>query len=274
MDIINNFIEWSITNWYVYIIIIILFIYSKYKDKEKIGNLSLEKMFVIVEIGIYFILIYLIQVKLFSEHYYFIISLPIWILLWGTAINYLLSKDNVHLIETTLKGEKFNDMIEGKEIMSLTTRIRLIIMDRSYYNVKPHIGDTNNPLINVSRSIKFCDLYDDNSGVIYHSEIPELQNINLYTHTAFMLKLKEDMPKVINENITHTFMEDWKLVYKLQALVKNLKISLKGIKEQTKEYPFELFKSMEDYLEYVSNLKTFESENEIPTENKEGVKDE
>jgi len=276
---ITEFISWSIENWYLYVILFLIFVYSKYKDKEKIGNMNLATMYFILEVGFYFMLIYLIQTKLFPEHYYFLFSIPVFILIWGYAVNYILSKDDVYLIETPIMGEEFLDTLNGNKIMSMTTRIRLMIMDRDLYNTKQHIGEINNPLLNTSRCLKFADYIDDNTDIIYHSIYPQLQNINFYTRTASWLKIKEDLPKIVDENIGHTWLEGFKLMAKQKALSEKFAYDLKGVKDITDKVPFQLHKDLEEYMEFVKSYKHYDSQiennesnnsNENNTESSEG----
>lgn len=270
MGLIEDIISFSTEHWYLYLGLVILFIYSKYKDNEKVGDLSLNQMYLIVEIGFIFLIIYFIQTKLFYGHYFFLFAIPIFILMFGWLINYLLSLDDVYLLESALGGEEFNDLVNGKKVMSLTTRLRLFRMDRNLYNTKLHIGDSNNPLLNVSRRIKFADYVDLDSGIIYHSEYPELQNINLFTQTATFLKLKKDIPELIKENIVHTFLDTWKVARLTKTLTDNkFKYELKAIKDEIEKEPFTLFKSMDEMLEYVQKMKTYESEKENTISEKE-----
>jgi len=252
---ISEFLDWIIEYWYIFFIIAILYIYSKYKDNEKMGNLSLNNMFFIVEMGCYFIAIYFIQTRLFNEHNYFLFSIPIFVLIWGFAINSILSKNDVYMVETALIGEEFNDIVNGKKVLSLSTRLRILIMDRTYYSEKKHIGEINNPLQYTSNRIKFTDYYDDNTGIFYHSEYPELQNINFFTRIATWLKLKADIPRLIRENIIHTWLEDYKIASQLKVISKDFYGQLKGFKDRTSKEPFTLFKTMDELLEYTKSIQ-------------------
>lgn len=258
----ESFIDWSLANWYLYIILALLFMYSKFKDKEKIGNMELKEMKFIVQIGFILIAIYLIQTKLFNEHSYFLLSLPIWLLIWGFAINHILSQNDIYVVETPLMGEKFYDVVNGKEIMSLSTDLKILKMDNDFYNAKKHIGETNNPLLSLSSRIKFADFYDKNTGIFYHSVYPQLQNINFYTRIATWLKLKEDLPKIVDENIVHTWLEGFKLADKMQILEKIFAYQLTAIRDETDKAPYKLHSTLEEYLELVKSAKSKDT-NEI-----------
>lgn len=260
MSLATDFINFSKEYWILYVVVILLFVYSRYKDKKQLGDMNLAQMLLFVQIGGLFVIIYFIQTRFFPEHYYFIISLPIFIGLWAFVINHLLSMDDVYLLETAMMGEEFNDVINGKKVMSLSNRIRLMIIDRDMWNTKHHIGDINNPALNVSRRIKFADYVDLETGIIYHSEYPELQNINFFTRVAVWLKLKKDVPELIKENIIHTWLETWKILYKTKQLSKEFNGQIQSIKDIVDKQPFTLFKSMDDMLEYSAKLKQYESE--------------
>ena len=269
-EIIGNFINWSIKNFWIYILIVLFYIYEKYKNKEKVGNLELKEMFIIVELGFYFVIVYLSQKYLFYEHWFLIISLPVFIIINTAFINYILNKDNVYLIETALRNDKFYNPIENKPVLSLTTKLRILIMDRSYYNSKQHIGEMYNPIQQLSRNIKFTDYYDDKSGIIYHSEYPELQNINFFTRIAFWLNLKKELPNIMKENIKLTWLETYKTFYQVRELAKQHKIELKGVRELIDKNPFEIFKNLDEYIEYSNQLKKFENTESSKTETNEG----
>lgn len=255
-----DYIAWIIEHWYLFFGIFIVWIYFKYSNKQTVSNFSLDEMFLIAEYGFYIFVIYYIESKLFTENNWFSISIPIFMIIWSIAINYILSKDDVYLLETALMGEEFNDMLNGKKVMSLSTRLRLLIMDREYYNSKQHIGDTNNPLLNVSRTIKFTDYYDDKTGIIYHSEYPELNNINFFTQIATWLKMKKDVPQLIKENITHTWLQDYKLADLLNKMKDNFVLKLLGISEQYEDKPFTLTLSLDEQLKEVQKMKQYSNE--------------
>lgn len=264
----DEIITWILDHWYIFFIIIIVFIYSKYKDKQTVGNLTLKNMFFIVEIGLYFMIIYFIQTRLFSEHNYFLLALPLWVLIWAIAVNSILSQNDVYMVETSLMGEPFYDVINGETIISLSTRNRILIMDRTYYNEKSHIGEINNPLLQISNIVKFCDYFDSKTGIFYHSVYPALQNINFYARIGAWLKLKEDLPKIVDENIGHTFLEGHKLSVKMENIEKNYAHQLKGIRNLTEQTPFDLRMSLKEYLEIVKSAKKVDSSEKIETENK------
>lgn len=259
---VDEVITWLLEHWYIFVLIALFFIYSKYKDKETVGNLSLQNMFFIVEIGTYFMIIYFMQTRLFNEHNYFLLSIPLWLIIWGIAVNSILSKNDVYMVENSMMGEPFFDVINGVKILSLETRNRILIMDRDFYNAKSHIGETNNPLLKISNIVKYCDYYDSKTGIFYHSIYPQLQNINFYTRVATWLKLKADLPKIVDENIVHTWLEGFKLADKMETLEKSFAYQLEGIRNQTDKKPYLLHNSIEEYMEYVKSMKSKDS-NEI-----------
>lgn len=266
----QEFIDWSIEYFYVYLILIVLYIYFKYKNKETVSNFSLKEMFIIVEIGFYIIIIYLCQKYLFYEHNWFLVSLPILIFFNAVFINYVLNKDNVYLLETAIINDRFYNPIEKEEVKSLTTRLRLLIMDREYYNSKQHIGEIYNPIQQLSQNIKFCDFYLDDKGLIFHSEFPELHNINFFTRIALWLKLKKILPQVMMENISHTWLNTIQTAHQLQTLESHSKAQILSVRELTDKQPFTLIKTMDDYIKEAEKLKKFENEkSEIETGDKE-----
>lgn len=264
----NEIFNFFLNYWWIFLIFFILFLYSKYKNKETVGELKLKEMFIMVELLFYFVLIYLFQSYFYSKHGYFIIGLIFFITVWSFAINYLLNKDNVYMIESTLQGEKFYDIINGNEKYSLSTGQRILIMDREFYNAKNHIGSQENPLWNSSRNIKFTDKYDDETKIFYHSEYPELHNINLYTLTAIWIKLKNDVPKIMRENITHTVIGDWKTAYQQELLKDKIMLRLSGQNRYYDDKPFMVFNTLDELLEFTKGHKSHDkTENENKTEN-------
>lgn len=268
---IESFVSWSINNIWIYFLLIILWLYSRYTDKKPVGDFSLKEMFIFVEFSFYILVIYLLQRYYFNEHFFLIISLPIFIIGNMALINYILNKDNVFLIETAIKNDKFFNPMENKPVLSLVTRLRILIMDREYYNSKQHIGEIYNPVQQLSNNIKFTDYYDDSTGLIYHSEFPDLQNINFFTRIAFWLNMKKELPNLIKENIKLTWLETYKTFYQVKQLAKQHKIELKGIRELLDKQPFEIFSSLDEFSDISNQLKKFENtESEITNKENEG----
>lgn len=265
-----NYIEWIFEHWYLFFGFAILWVYFKYSNKERIGNLSFKEMFIIIELGFYIFMIYIFQIRFFNSHNWFLISIPIFLIIWTFVLNYILSKDNVFVLESRLKGEEFFDTLNGKKVMSLCTDLQLLEMDREYYNAKSHIGDITNPLHNLSRKIKFTDYYDNSTGIFYHAEYPDLQNINLFTRIATWLKFKKDVPKLIKENITHTVLSDYKTAYQLIQLQDNIIARIPTIFKKYQDKPFELFPDMESYYEFVKTIRQIDESKNTESENKEG----
>ena len=59
---------------------------------------------------LFLLMIIIIQNKLFNEHYYFIIALPIFIPIMVMFILFILRKNKVFLIESRMQGELFYEM--------------------------------------------------------------------------------------------------------------------------------------------------------------------
>lgn len=254
-ELINLLFEY----WYLFFGLLVLWIYTKYNDKETAFNLQLKEMLIFIELGVFFLIIYLLQKYFFAEHNYFLMTIPLFILVWSIFINYLLSKDDVYLLECSFQNEEFINLDLKDKVISLSTTLNIFKMDRGFYETKKHIGETLNPLWNTSRNIKFCNLFKDE--FIYHSEYPELQNINFYSCVMLWLKLKKDVPKLIRQNVLLTWLSDWKTAHQQSVLSDNFIHRLKGYKEQFDDKPFELVKDSEQLLEYVKNMKR-ESDNQ------------
>lgn len=263
---VDSITNWFRDYWWVLLGFGILYIYFKYRKNESVFNFTIKEMLLIIESGVFFIFIYFLQKYFFFEHSYFLITIPFFIAIWSMFINYILSKDNVYMIECAFNGEEFNNVEDGETIFSLTTRLRILIMDRGFYETKKHIGETLNPLWNSSRNIKFTNLYHDKSGVFYHSEYPQLQNVNFYSCVMLWLKLKEELPKLIRENLVLTWLKDWNVAHEQTLLSENQINRLKGFNEQTKDEPFIMPKDAKELMDYAKNLKR-EAENSNTTVN-------
>lgn len=239
--------DYLIHFWYVFFLCIpIAYLIYKVNKNQPVMNMTPEKTIAIIEALIYILLLYLIQVYIFKDTLFFIISAPIWIILFGIIIYILLSGNDIYILESTIQMEHFYNLGTIEKLIAPETRQRLLIMDRATYDTKQHIGDSHYTLWGGSRRIKFTDYYDEKAGVFYHPEVPELHNISFYIAKSFWLQLKEDMPKVIRTNVELTWLSDYKLAHEQRVTQDNFEFLLKNLKDQYTHEPFCLGHDIEE----------------------------
>lgn len=233
-------------------------------------NMSPEKLIAITEALIYILVLYLVQVYVFKNTWFFIISAPIWIGLFGIIIYLLLTGNDVYILESTIQMEHFYNLGTVQMLLAPETRQRLLIMDRGIYDTKQHIGDSHYTLWAGSGRIKFTDYYDDKLGVFYHPEVPELHNISFYIAKSFWLQLKEDMPKVIRTNVELTWLSDYKLAHEQRVTQDNFEYMLKNLKTQYTHEPFCLGHDIEEiYRRLLKEKLSAPKESEEPKQKEE-----
>lgn len=240
MQILLNF-------WYL-IIICVPVCYLAYKSNrgQSVLGMEPEKQIAIAEGLLYLLVLYLIQVYIFKDTWFFIISAPFWIILFGAIIYFLLKGNDVYILESTIQNEEFYNLGMVEKVLAPETKQRLLIMDRGIYDLKSHVGDSHYKLWGGSGRIKFTDYYDDNKGVFYHPEVAELHNISFYIAKAFWLNLKKTMPKIMRDNIALTWLSDYKLAHEQMVVKDNFRLMLKNLKEQYEHDPFILGNDIED----------------------------
>lgn len=275
-----SFIQEIENNIYVIIGLIVILVLLFYKSHSKnLETTNKKDIELFIEIILFGIIIIFIQVNLFSEHYYFIISLPIFIPIWILFINYLLSKHDIILIESRIQGEKFFEMgtipeNSGiKETLSLNTGILVHKMDKGYYEKLEHFGNPSTPFQNVGDRVKHCDYF--NKKMVYHPENPLLHNITFWASQTTWITFKKVIPEIMNTNLVLTDLVDYKIQYHLDKMRENFPQALIGTESQYNHVPFDLEKSIQEKLkmliaEYRKNL--MENEEKTITENQENAK--
>lgn len=244
---INTIFNAIIEFWWVWVLFLPLFIiWISLKKQKSFAGLQLKDMALIIEMGMIFILIYLCQVYLFSEHVFFLLTFPLAFVINFLFIQWLLQKDDVLMIESQIQNEEFYDILNMKTTYSTETKNRILIMDRSVYDAKDHVGDAQYPFWNGSPDLKFCDKYDDKNGVFYHPQLPQFHNVDVYMARIFMLKMKEEMPKLKRVNIMLTWLSDYKLAHEQTVMKENFILNLKSLKNQYIHDPFKLVDTLED----------------------------
>lgn len=247
-------IEFLSQNWLLILIGIGLFyLYYKLKNKSRIGDLKFREMRMALEIGVYIGIIYYVEVYIFTEHNYFTIAIIPYVLVFAVFINWLLSGSDILVLESTFKNEEWHDLESSAPIISENTGQRALIFTREVYEAKKWIGNSQNPLWRGSDRIKFCDYYSDKTGVFFTHEIESLKNINFYQAKSFWLLLKEDIPRVMRENIKLTWLSDYKLAHEQNILKDNTKLSLTALKSQYNHEPFTMPDDIDRIKEAIRN---------------------
>jgi hypothetical protein len=231
--------------WYIIgfgLLLIGYYIYSMRKPNSNINSDSTKFYFTI---GIIFMGALLIQKWFFSEHWFYWIAMLIFIPLWAIIIKYLLSRDDVYVLESAIIGDEFYDISIVNKIVVDNTTQRILIMPREIYESKKHIGDLHYGFWAGANRIKFTDYYDDKNGIFYHPPIQQLHNFTFYAIKGFWLKMKKDLPNIIDENTKHTLLFDWHLAFKMDSIKTNIDEHLKAMNVQHENAPFEMPDSLE-----------------------------
>lgn len=250
---ISDYIYWAIIGA---IILILLFLYLKLKSRKTVGGFSLRELAVIVEAGFFIFLIYMIQVYVFPEHYFFVITIPITVVVWALVIHYLLSGDDIYVLESTIQNEQFYDLEALQKDVTPSTSHRLLMMSREVYDGKKHIGDAKYPFWLGSERVKFTDYYQDDKGIFYHPQLPAFHNVSIHTARLFLLKVKEDVPILIRQNVLLTWLSEYKVAYAQSVLADKFPEHLKALEEQHQHDPF----TMPDDLETLYEKKFIEAQ--------------
>jgi hypothetical protein len=232
--------------WLLFWLIPLLILYIYQRNKESTLGLSLTDQSLIIEFGLILLVVYLIQRYVFGEHIFFIIAIPILFLIYFALIGYLLRGNNYYIFEKTLLNEIHYNLEETEKIISPRTSGRLLIMSKDVYETKKHIGELDFPFWSAGDRIKFCDYYDENKGVFYHPRLPQMHNVTIHMATAFLLKMKEDIPKLYYDNIMLTWLSPYKTLYQLDVMKKNFPLHLMSIENQYDYKPFVLVKDTKD----------------------------
>lgn len=259
--------------WFWFIPLLILYFY--YDRKRNVSNLSINEMGLILEIGFICLFVFLIQKYIFTDNLFFIIAIPFFIFVWAIAIHFLLSDRDIYVIETTMTGQKFYDLENKQIVIANNTSHRLLVMDTSVYNSKMHIGELDNRLWKGTNRLKFTDKYDDNTGIFYHPQIDILHNVNFYAFKGLWIKLREDVPKLIEENTKLTWLINYNVLDRIQTMRNNFPEMIIGIEKQIEHKPFKLYDDLEELYKQISKEKQIETLNKEakPIEKADKIKD-
>jgi len=254
MSIENFIIEyWFILFWFLPL----LYLYIRQKNKDRIANLTYSEAQIIIEIGFILLLIYMIQKYIFYEHMFFLIAIPLSFFIYWVLISYLLKGNEVYIIESTIMNEKHFDIINKEINISTTNQSRMLIMDKSHYETKKHVGDSDFSFWDGSDRIKFCDYYSDINGIFYHPQLPQFHNVSIHMARAFLQKIKEDIPKLYYDNIMLTWLSPYKTAYQLNTMKKNFPYHLLAIESQYEYNPFKIPQTTEEIFteQFLSQMK-------------------
>jgi hypothetical protein len=228
-------------NWYIIVGGIILGImYFQISRNKPVGNTNVENLKFYFHLGCVLLISAIIQQRFFNEHSYFFISMLIFIPLWAVFIKWLLSRDDVYVFESTIQGEKFYDLENIEMHIAENTSQRLLIFPREIYDSKKHIGDLHYSFWAGSSRIKFCDKYDDKTGIFFHPAIQQLHNFTFYAIKSVWLKLKDDIPGLIDQNTQLILLKDWELAFKMDTIKNNMDVHLKALNYQHSNIPFSM----------------------------------
>ncbi len=267
--------ESLIENWYIIVGLIIIFVLYIYKNRSKhLEKKNKNDIELIIEGVIFILLIVFLQDKLFSEHGYFLISLPIFIPVWVMFIIYILSKHDIILIESRQQGEKFYEMglipeDSGiKEKLVLSTGILVHRMDRGFWETLEHFGNPSSPFKNVGDRVKFCDFF--NGTMVYTPENPLLNNIMFTASQTTWITFKKVIPDIMKTNLMLTDLVDYKIQFHLNEMRENFPHALIGTEEQYKHVPFDLDKSIEEKIKQLQkeHRKNVSEKEEKPIQTK------
>ena len=232
--------------WLLFWFLPLLYLYIRQKNKDKIANLSESDSQLIIEIGFIILLIYLIQKYIFYEHIFFLIAIPLSLFIYWFLITYLLKGNEIFILESTMMNEKHFDIINKEIDISPNNNSRLLIMDKSHYESKIHVGDADYPFWNGGDRIKFTDRYLDDKGIFYHPQLPQFHNVSIHMARAFLQKIKDDIPKLYYDNINLTWLSPYKTAFQLEKMSENFPLHLLAIKKQYEYAPFTIPKTTEE----------------------------
>lgn len=260
--------------WMLFWFLPLLYLYIRQKNKDRIANLSDSESQLIIEIGFILLLIYVIQKYIFNEHIFFLIAIPLSLFIYWFLISYLLKGNEIFVYESTIMNEKHFDIINKDVHISPNNNGRLLIMDKSHYESKTHVGDSDFPFWNGSDRIKFTDYYSDDKGIFFHPQLPQFHNVSIHMARAFLQKIKEDIPKLYYDNIMLTWLSPYKTAFQLETMSENFPYHLLAIKHQYEYKPFEIAKTTEEifteqFQEQMKEAKESEQLKQMTTEETE-----
>ena len=186
------------------------------------------------------------------------------IYLW--LINYLSRGNKVYMIESTLMNEKHYD-IEGLKIhVSPSNQHRILIMDKAFYENKKHVGDADFTFWRGSDKVKFCDLYLEKEGIFFHPQLPQFHNVTIHMARAFLQKMKDDIPKLYNDNIMLTWLSPYKTAHQLNTMKEGFPLYLLAVKKQYEHHPLTIAQTTEEIFneQFLASMKDAETHEKPP----------
>ncbi len=236
-----NLVDFILEFWWIVVIGIPLYlIYRKVSAGQGVGKWDFETTKIILFYGLIMVIIYLFQAYIFTSHIYLLFYIMIFLPLFSAFIYILLSKDNVFVIESTMDNEIFYNLGDFDRPVAESTRTRAFIIDREAYKEVRHIGELDYPYWNGGDGVKFTDYYDQKNGVMFHPPIAHLHNVSFFIAKSFWLKMKTDIPDLIRENTTLTWLAPYRTAFEQSKLGENFKLRLRNIERQYEEVPFKL----------------------------------
>jgi hypothetical protein len=232
--------------WFLFWLLPLAYLYIRQRNKDTITGIKETDSQLFLEIGFILLVIFLIQKYIFTDHYYFLIALPITLLLYAILINYLLRGNDIYILESTIMNEKHYDIGNNKIHISPETGNRLLIMDKPVYDSKKHVGIVDYTWWRGSDKIKFCDRYLDEEGIFFHAELPQFKNVTVHMARLFLLKAKDDIGELIRENTMHTWLSPYKTAYQHSVMAENFPLHLIAIKNQYAYKPFTMPETLKE----------------------------
>lgn len=233
----------------------IFYLYLRWKAKENTMNIPIETLGLIVEAGAFIFIIFLVDRYYFTEHNYFTLSIILFIPAWSGYTYWLLKRDDIYMLVSSFQGDTFKDLESLNVKASANTSQRLLVMSREVYETKRHVGDLSYPFWRGSHRIHFADLYDDKAGVFYHHEDARLKNISFIVAKSFWLKIRDDLPQIMRDNIVLTWLSEYQLAHKQNVIKERLKLHLRALSKQHSHEPFKLPDDIDELFDYLKTEK-------------------
>ena len=235
MDIISTILDF----WWVLLFVIPLYLlYLRSKQGKGIGSFGLEETKLILFFCFVLLILFLCQKYLFTDHLYLLFFMVVFTPIFMAFIYILLMKDNVFIIESTMDCEIFYDIGQLDKKIAESTRTRAFMIDREAYRDIRHVGEIDYQFWNGGDGVKFTDYFDQREGVMYHPAVGALHNVSFFVAKSFWLRMKQDIPEVIRQNILLTWLKDYQVVFNQKTLAKNFEFRLRNISRQIEDEPF------------------------------------
>lgn len=253
MDLIGLFLSY----WWVWVMLIpLVVVWLFWSNRRSFAGLSVRELGIVLELGFYLLLIYLCQRYLFGDHDYFLIAIPIFVIIWALAVALLLAGRNYYMMVTTFEGQKFYETDPPTEIISPNTSHRLLVMDEGVYRTKRHVGDLNYQLWRGSERVKFADYYNEKTGAFHHPRIPQIHNVSFYSMKAFWIKMRDELPELIDQNVLLTWLFNWRLAHKHEAMKDRFELHLRALEKQHDYAPFSMPDTVEEIVKELARQKS------------------